>query len=504
MRRAEQHRHEEISDRMDFLDVVLSNYFFAGTLFLGLAGWTTALIAQIVVTKTESHESVGLLWVAIFLQMGLIFGVLGAILAGDLSASPNEPLARTAKSDESFIDLHPETTRRGIPSSGYAAQLSAASAAALVLAVLSAERVLQQHQTGTRNTLAAGWILLALVDCVWLLACGADPHTPIGRFVARCRCAPRPRTLDAEKENGKVAAGERRIQVRSIGAPVSNPALRGANATGNGDFRTRLHLQSQPPVTGTQRSPNANGLSVQTNGIQIGNGNTKPHVDPRIALGIGRPSDYANLTRHQFADADDASVSSNGSPVAGSFNIAPGAGAGTGGIASGLGNQRIVDRTPYGSTEPEPGMDESLSLSFSVEEMHIGNHRIHLPPPPPSAARNRRGMHTQMYAQGEDRQLSTIYDDDDDSGMEPVDVAIEGSPSPSSRRTAGRGLSARGSFPYTVRAKSDWIPRTPSEISFREGELLQSSEKDGKKWWQVRKADGSVGSAPSNYLTVLG
>jgi hypothetical protein len=37
-------------------------------------------------------------------------------------------------------------------------------------------------------------------------------------------------------------------------------------------------------------------------------------------------------------------------------------------------------------------------------------------------------------------------------------------------------------------------PDDPNEISFSKGEILEIVDKQGK-WWQAKKADGSIGSA---------
>ncbi|CAG8522385.1 8062_t:CDS:2, partial [Racocetra fulgida] len=61
-------------------------------------------------------------------------------------------------------------------------------------------------------------------------------------------------------------------------------------------------------------------------------------------------------------------------------------------------------------------------------------------------------------------------------------------------------VSPNADYAYKAKALYDCNPEDQTELSFTKGEILDIVDNKGK-WWQAKKADGSIGIAPSNYVS---
>ncbi|KAJ7482945.1 hypothetical protein B0H11DRAFT_2021537 [Mycena galericulata] len=340
---------------------VLSNYFYCTTILPGVVAWIVAFASQIAVTKTVGREAVGVLWFAVFLQLFLTVGVFLIFASGEIAA--------------------------------FRLQVSVFGTMAAVFAVIGVDMSIFTGQAA-RGAMGAAWLVLAVLDILWVLYFSAEPGTPVARLVDVMVVSRGAQDADTnmEKMNGHDSARSARS------------AEAGNSTTGLYDGEMRSDGSPDETKVGHEKSGDA------------------PHEGSSPEPEVG--ADWKQMER------------------------------------------RIVDRSQEILAEEERPDERSQNLARS----------------PPPASKNRRGVYIEEH-----RHLSTIYD------------RSEGT----SETTGSQRESVVDLYPFKVRARSDWIPRSPSEISFRQGDILHSAEKEGKKWWKVRKADGTIGTAPSNYLKVL-
>jgi len=126
------------SEGLDFTPI-LTHYLFLLTSIFAIAGWFVAFIGQIVAQAQEgllAHLSVGTLWFAIFLQLGLIIGVI-LTLATD------------------SVAMH-------------RFQISVFGAVALVFSIFGVNQGIFINIPALQ-AMSAGWLLLSLVNILWLL-----------------------------------------------------------------------------------------------------------------------------------------------------------------------------------------------------------------------------------------------------------------------------------------------------------------------------------------------
>ncbi|KAG6878171.1 hypothetical protein C0993_011244 [Termitomyces sp. T159_Od127] len=123
------------SEGLDFTPI-LTHYLFLFTTILAIIAWFVAFIGQIVTTARLGHKDVGVLWFAIFLQLFLTLGVIYTLASDSISM--------------------------------HRFQISVFGSIAIVFAVTGVNQGIFT-QIGSLDAMAAGWLILAIVDILWVL-----------------------------------------------------------------------------------------------------------------------------------------------------------------------------------------------------------------------------------------------------------------------------------------------------------------------------------------------
>ncbi|KAK2463774.1 hypothetical protein APHAL10511_004212 [Amanita phalloides] len=113
--------------------------FFLVTLFLGISAWIFGFVSQAIVTAQISNGPIGTLWLAFILQTILIVWVLGSIFFSS-----------------------PQTFQRSFSTFAHLASMTT------VLAAFGVDNNIFSQEPARKAT-AAGWLVTAIVDIIWVI-----------------------------------------------------------------------------------------------------------------------------------------------------------------------------------------------------------------------------------------------------------------------------------------------------------------------------------------------
>jgi SHO1 osmosensor len=329
------------NEGLDFTPI-LTHYLFLFTTILAIFAWFIAFISQAIATAHFGHDVVGVLWFAIFLQLFLILGVL-----------------YTLASDSIAMNRF---------------QVSTFGSIAIVFAVIGVDTSIFSG-VASRDAMAAGWLILAMVDILWVLYFTSEEDSLALHI------------FNSMGTGGLTPPSRRRRTMRtqpSVHNMSTNNGYVTNYASGGGISHDAVPYDGKPMGGSGIRSQNSfvGGQSMDGGAPRSIGGGTAP----------GSINAPAGETRSIVGGE-------TGSPLIGGGNAGVGAGGGPG----------------AGPTDPLPD-------SYSYK--------------------------------------------------------------------------AKALYAYTA------SPDDPNEISFTKGEVLDIVDKQGK-WWQAKKADGTIGIAPSNYLQII-
>ncbi|RDB14643.1 High osmolarity signaling protein SHO1 [Hypsizygus marmoreus] len=229
MSTAEPARESYPPQRGPILRPLLQSYFFLVTLVLAIIAWFIALVAQAVATAKVGNSSVGVLWFAIFVQAYVIIGLVSGLTTNTL------PL--------------------------YQHTLSTFTSIAIVFAVIGVDRNIYSPSSSSQKALAAGWLITAIVDILWVLYFTVDSNSFIRRIFD---------TIGGSRTSG--SAGRNTSSIPSV--------------------RTNVDGFSYPPApAGGPRSPNgteskpreSTPVALSADGTRATSGGT---TDGRVTSGV--------------------------------------------------------------------------------------------------------------------------------------------------------------------------------------------------------------------------
>ncbi|KAJ7045030.1 hypothetical protein C8F04DRAFT_1228115 [Mycena alexandri] len=336
------------NEGLDFTPIV-THYLFLLTSILAIVAWFIAFISQAVATAQFGNGDVGTLWFAIWLQLALILGVLYTLATDSIAM--------------------------------HRFQISTFGAVAIVFAVSGVQQGIFTGR-GALDAMSAGWLLLAMVDILWVLYFTAEEDSLVLHLF------------------------------NLLGTGGLTPPSR----------RRRTRAQS------SAHDMSGNGYATNyASGGGIGSHDMAYDTKIGSGMGSGMGSQTAGIrSQNSFGGASE--------------------GGGLGTRSLGTGAAGSMSNIPQNGGGGGPGS--------------IGGADTNGPSSPLMAG----------------------------IGSQPTGGTVAGDDA--------YQYKAKALYAYSASADD------PNEISFSKGEILDIVDKQGK-WWQAKKADGSVGIAPSNYLQII-
>lgn len=343
------------NEGFDFTPIV-THYLFLFTSVLAVLSWFIAFIGQ-AISEAQGRGFVGVLWFAIFLQLFLILGVLYTLATDSIAM--------------------------------HRLQISIFGAVALVFAVQGVQAGIYTG-LGAREAMSVGWLILSMVDILWLLYFTSEDDSLI-------------LYIFNSMGTGGLTPPSRRRRAR--------PQSSMHNMSANNGYATGGYVSGGISSKDMAYGNTMSGPGMGGGGLGPGMGAMSPGVRSQNSFGGGSTVDAATRSLGGAGSIHNAPTSAGAASITGTDVQGPGSP-----LMAGVG-----------------------------------------------------------------------------AGAQPGAPLPEQSSSPGAETVSYK---AKALYAYTA------SPDDPNELSFTKNEILDIVDKQGK-WWHARKADGTVGIAPSNYLQII-
>ncbi|KAF7318676.1 hypothetical protein HMN09_00379300 [Mycena chlorophos] len=439
-----------------------THYFFTVTVVLATVGWLLTFVAQAFSTAQYGNRTVGVLWFTIFLQLFLTIGVILTL------ATDSVPSARH--------------------------QLSTFGAVALVFAVQGVDaglfvplEALKLENHTALTAMGVGYLLLAIIDILWVLYFTSDEDSLVMHVFNQLTRAGAGGGLSSERRRrpgaGRTSGMQQVVNLNAVNLDVMGKYGLGAGI-GSTDV---INPDTFPRETNLKRASTARSVvmvSRTTTPVPV------PVPIPEMPNTPNTPNTSTPLKRSNTGGARSLSSRKSVAASLRSFKEDQG-------LPPAPSSPGYIPPLPFNASASSSVRDRA-SMPASAARVSSG---INIPAP--SLISDSIGVPMPMPVPPMPASVAlaslgqTQHERTPSSGTIKASVSAEGFDRASEVTGESGGLPrARALHAY------NGSPDDPEELSFLKGEILEIEDQQGK-WWQAKKADGSFGIIPSNYVVML-